>query len=91
MKKIIKNTTISDKLSEFVRVIQSRRINEEICNESQTKTEIIEPILRILGWDITATSKNITRNLKTGIGQIDYGLYVNSSSCILLKFSSVSE
>ncbi|GEM_PF-5098224 len=58
--------------------------------ENETETALILPVLRALGWDASNTTE-VHRQFRTGVGQVDFGLFASAENFILLEAKRPSE
>ena len=78
---------------ELIEFIQRVRSNPNLLSlgETATKAGIIEPILRILGWDTSIANDEVALEYPVEGGRIDYCLHANKSSQLFLEAKKPSE
>lgn len=81
---------MKEALIEFIQKVKSNP-NLLSLGEASTKTGIIEPILRILGWDTSIASDEVALEYPVEDGRIDYCLHANKSSPLFLEAKKPSE
>jgi hypothetical protein len=81
---------MKDELSKFFLKIKSNQ-SIQTLGETQAKSGIIEPILRILGWDTSIMSDEVTLEFPVEDGRIDYCLHTSKSNQIFLEAKKPSE
>jgi len=78
---------------ELIRFFEKIKSNQSIrtLGETQAKSGIIEPILRMLGWDTSIMSDEVTLEFPVEDGRIDYCLHTSKSNQVFLEAKKPSE
>ena len=82
-----------DNLAETIETIKSRIAEDRevmVGSETRTKTVLIEPLLRALGWDVSEPKKVLTEYHSTVFGiksgeRVDYALMKNGEPNIVVE------
>jgi hypothetical protein len=77
----------------LIQFLQKIKPNDTLTSlgETATKSGIIEPILRILGWDTTIFANEVTLEYVVEDGRIDYCLHSNKTNLVFLEAKRPSE
>ncbi len=84
---------IAELLSNYQQLLADDRLNK--YNEAQTKSDFIEPLFKILGWDVINKAHpiihEVTREEKISRGRVDYGFRINGIIKFYLEAKSFKE
>lgn len=84
-------TTLDEAIRQIAAKIHARRNGGRILNEDNTKAELIEPMLRALGWD-TANSEVVDRECKNDYPRgcpVDYSLRIHREPKLLVEAKGI--
>ncbi|MEM2786091.1 MAG: winged helix-turn-helix domain-containing protein [Candidatus Nitrosotenuis sp.] len=81
---------MKEELILFIHKVKSNA-NLLSLGETAAKAGIIEPMLRILGWDTSIASNEVTLEYPVEDGRIDYCLQANKSSQVFLEAKKPAE
>jgi len=78
---------------ELILFFQKIKANQTIrtLGETQAKSGIIEPMLRMLGWDTSIMGDEVTLEFPVEDGRIDYCLHTSKSNQVFLEAKKPSE
>lgn len=78
---------------ELVRFLQRIKLSTTLYSlgEAAAKTGIIEPILRLLGWDTSILSDEVKLEYSIGDGRVDYCLQTSKTNLVFLEAKRPSE
>jgi predicted type IV restriction endonuclease len=78
---------------QLVALLSKIRTNQNLMSlgESQAKSGIIEPILRILGWDTSLVSDEVILEYTVEGGRVDYCLRINTTPKVFIEAKKPAE